>query len=149
MAPDMYHTHYVLSGLSVGQHKPRHSRDEIRKLTDHFQTPDFATCMLGATEREDEALQRMKGVYARTLGWEFYPRDKLIVGRPENEVVGVPVYCRVPSFFSLFIVVVLNLLFLFLYAGIRQSGSECQALRRSTSDELFLSSGVVSFSCAT
>ncbi|PLW27890.1 hypothetical protein PCASD_22234 [Puccinia coronata f. sp. avenae] len=86
MAPDMYHTHYVLSGLSVGQHKPRHSRDEIRKLTDHFQTPYFATCMLGATEREDEALQRMKGVYARTLGWEFYPRDKLIVGRPENEV---------------------------------------------------------------
>jgi len=86
MAPDMYHTHYILSGLSVGQHKPNYSTKKIQNLTETFQRPDLAKCILGDGESENEAVERMKGVYARTLGWEFNPEDKLIVGLSENEV---------------------------------------------------------------
>jgi len=86
MAPDMYHTHYILSGLSVGQHKPNYSTKKIQNLNETFQRPDLAKCILGDGESENEAVERMKGVYARTLGWDFNPEDKLIVGLSENEV---------------------------------------------------------------
>ncbi|KAH9468409.1 hypothetical protein MJO28_004709 [Puccinia striiformis f. sp. tritici] len=86
MAPDMYHTHYISAGLSVGQHKPTYSNKEIGNLIDNLKSPDFSTCILGSNETESQALERMKGVYSRTLGWKFNPDDKLVVGPPENEV---------------------------------------------------------------
>ncbi|EFP81462.2 uncharacterized protein PGTG_07083, partial [Puccinia graminis f. sp. tritici CRL 75-36-700-3] len=86
MDPDMYHTHYILSGLSVGQHKPSYSSKKIQNLTENFRLPDFSKCTLGNDESQTEALERMKGVYSRILGWEFDPKSKLVVGPPENEV---------------------------------------------------------------
>lgn len=86
MAPDMYHTHYILSGLSVGQHKPRYSAKEIRNITETFQLPVFSKCALGNNESESEASKRMEGIYSRILGWEFDPKAKLVVGPPENEI---------------------------------------------------------------
>jgi protein farnesyltransferase subunit beta len=82
MAPDMYHTHYILSGLSVGQHKPSNSSKKIHNLIENFQLPNFSKCTLGNDETETEALDRMKGVYSRILGWKFDPKSKLVVGPP-------------------------------------------------------------------
>ncbi|KAI9617500.1 hypothetical protein KEM48_007091 [Puccinia striiformis f. sp. tritici PST-130] len=57
-------------------------QQEIGNLIDNLKSPDFSTCILGSNETESQALERMKGVYSRTLGWKFNPDDKLVVGPP-------------------------------------------------------------------
>lgn len=142
MAPDMYHTHYILSGLSIGQHKPSYSTKKIQNLTETFKRPDLAKCILGDGENETEGLERMKGVYARTLGWDFNPEDKLILGLHENEVVSLspsPLCASICGFLHKLIVFQL----LFTHSGTRKPGHECSTFRRRTSDEVFLSSKCV------
>ncbi|POW08503.1 hypothetical protein PSHT_09547 [Puccinia striiformis] len=54
--PDMYHTHYILSGLSLAQHSQKHSPQHIEELRQSFKTPDYSKCILGDSESEHDGL---------------------------------------------------------------------------------------------
>ncbi|EFP89630.2 uncharacterized protein PGTG_15593 [Puccinia graminis f. sp. tritici CRL 75-36-700-3] len=87
--PDMYHTHYILAGLSLAQHSQKHSLQRIEELKQAFKKPDFSTCILGNSETESDALERMKIIYSRALAWEVQKDKDLVVGMVSNEVLPV------------------------------------------------------------
>ncbi|POW20835.1 hypothetical protein PSHT_03116 [Puccinia striiformis] len=87
--PDMYHTHYILSGLSLAQHSQKHSPQHIEELRQSFKTPDYSKCILGDSESEHDGFERMKEIYSRALAWEVQQDKDLVVGLVSNEVLPV------------------------------------------------------------
>lgn len=84
---DMYHTHYILAGLSLAQHSQKHSRQRLEELKASFKTPDYSKCIIGNSESQDEAFERMKEIYSRALAWEVEEDKELVVGLVSNKVV--------------------------------------------------------------
>ncbi|PLW21491.1 hypothetical protein PCANC_00308 [Puccinia coronata f. sp. avenae] len=87
--PDMYHTHYILSGLSLAQHSQKHSLQRIEELKKAFKTPDYSKSILGNSESESEGFERMKEIYSRALAWEVEQEKELVVGLVSNKVLPV------------------------------------------------------------
>lgn len=86
---DMYHTHYILAGLSLAQHSQKHSRQRLEELKASFKTPDYSKCIIGNSESQDEAFERMKEIYSRALAWEVEEDKDLVVGLVSNKVLPV------------------------------------------------------------
>ncbi|WAR53048.1 hypothetical protein PtB15_2B477 [Puccinia triticina] len=87
--PDMYHTHYILAGLSLAQHSQRHSPQRIEEVKGTFKSPDYSKCIIGDSESEGDAFERMKEIYSRALAWEVQKDKDLVVGMVSNEVLPV------------------------------------------------------------
>ncbi|EFP89631.2 uncharacterized protein PGTG_15594 [Puccinia graminis f. sp. tritici CRL 75-36-700-3] len=68
--PDLYHTYYILGALSIMQHTQKHSFQRIQELKQNFKRPHYSKCIIGDSESESDAFQRMKEIYSRVLGWE-------------------------------------------------------------------------------
>ncbi|KAG0152386.1 hypothetical protein CROQUDRAFT_649788 [Cronartium quercuum f. sp. fusiforme G11] len=85
MRPDVYHTHYVLSGFSSAQHFHRFSSDQMVCLTDRFDLrSSLSIGFKGVDENQKQASERMRAVYARALSWITCKEKELIVGLPKN-----------------------------------------------------------------
>jgi hypothetical protein len=80
----------------------------MEELKQAFMKPDFSTCILGDSESESDALERMKIIYSRALAWEVQKDKDLIVGMVSNEVVSLIFWLSL-----LFILLKINFLFLF------------------------------------
>ncbi|MBW0567587.1 hypothetical protein O181_107302 [Austropuccinia psidii MF-1] len=87
MPPDVYHTLYVLSGLSHAQNYPTLSLDKIENLKKDYKEPDLTKCIIGTKENSSQAINRMKEIYSNVLGWEVKPEKKLIIGDPSNAIL--------------------------------------------------------------
>lgn len=94
MGPDVYHTHYVLSGLSAAQHFHQFSSSKSTNLKEKFKLRNsLGRCIKGVDENSEEASHRMRAIYARALAWVTCEEKKLIVGLPENLIEPVhPVF---------------------------------------------------------
>jgi protein farnesyltransferase subunit beta len=108
--PDMYHTHYILSGLSLAQHSQKHSLQRIEELKKAFKTPDYSKSILGNSESESEGFERMKEIYSRALAWEVEQEKELVVGLVSNKVVSLSLDC----FSSLYVPLTISI-FCFLF----------------------------------
>jgi hypothetical protein len=69
------------------QHPQKHSFQRIQELKQNFKRPQYSKCILGDSESESDAFQRMKEIYSRVLGWEVQKDEELVVGLVSNEVV--------------------------------------------------------------
>ncbi|KAI8452006.1 terpenoid cyclases/protein prenyltransferase alpha-alpha toroid [Phakopsora pachyrhizi] len=100
MDPDVYHSFYVLSGLSLSQHRHLFDQDSILKTFKPINDSQKASLspeaknsfnthrelFFGKNESKEDGLERMKRLYCKTLGWKVSEEEKLVIGLPENEL---------------------------------------------------------------
>ncbi|KAH9816182.1 terpenoid cyclases/protein prenyltransferase alpha-alpha toroid [Melampsora americana] len=82
---DLYHTHYVLSGLSSSQHFHQFSLDKLQDLEKSFKsTISIKNGIKGSNENDEMSIKRMKKIYTNSLAWIELKENQSIVGLNQN-----------------------------------------------------------------
>lgn len=94
MGVDIYHTHYVLSGLSSSQHFYKFSSDELSKLRKKFNSKAaIKNGIKSKKELNKNGAARMQKIYSNSLAWIKLKENQLVVGLDENLIEAIhPVF---------------------------------------------------------
>jgi hypothetical protein len=95
---DAYHTCYNLAGASSAQSRMKFSKKTQRRLAEKFVSPfggariaeegeEEVVIIRGEGETEEQASERMKEVWSRTLAWEVSGEQVIYGDKEENELV--------------------------------------------------------------
>ncbi|KAG0146930.1 hypothetical protein CROQUDRAFT_494278 [Cronartium quercuum f. sp. fusiforme G11] len=92
--PDLYHTHYILCGLSAAQHLHRFSPIQAKLREQEFDARSSPPPRFMLTEETiEQATNRARSIYSRALSWEVRDQGCLVIGEPQNKLVPIdPVF---------------------------------------------------------